>query len=141
MNKKLLLCLSTVALVTTLTGCSQVHFGRDAITIGTEKKTKPKVKPKQKNDQVAKKKKAATSSSKKPVKKTTKKVKKTKEKKPKTKKVVRTNWNTAKTKKLQAAVNKWSKPTGQIYRFYDGIHSIKTKKGYTYPQVEVRPKS
>jgi hypothetical protein len=51
MNKKLLLGLSAIMLATTLTGCSQVHFGRDAVTIGTEKKAKPKVE--HKKDQVA----------------------------------------------------------------------------------------
>ena len=79
MNKKLLLGLSAIMLATTLTGCSQVHFGRDAVTIGTEKKAKPEVE--HKKDQVAKKQKAASSSSKKSVKKTTKKVEKTKDKK------------------------------------------------------------
>lgn len=100
MNKKILLGLSAIMLATTLTGCSQVHFGRDAVTIGTEKKAKPKVE--HKKDQVAKKQKAASSSSKKSVKKTTKKVEKTKDKKAKdknkkkkskskTKKIVKTN--------------------------------------------------
>lgn len=66
MNKKLLLGLSAIMLTATLFGCSQVHFGRDAVTIGTEKKAKPKVE--HKKDQVAKKQKAASSSSKKPIK-------------------------------------------------------------------------
>lgn len=133
MNKKFLLVLPVIILAANLTGCSQVHFGRDAVTIGMEKKPKSKIK--QKNNQTAEKKKAATSSNKKIVKKVAKKVEKTKEKKPKAKKVVKTNWNTIKTRKLQAAVNKWSKPTGQVYRLYDGIHPIKTKKGYIYPQA------
>ena len=140
MNKKLLLGLSAIMLTTTLSGCSQVHFGRDAVTIGTPQKAKPKVEHKK----VAKKEKAATSSSKKSEMKTTKKVEKTKSKgknkkksktKSKTKKVVKTDWTVAKTKKLQAAVNNWSKATGQTYRFYDGVHPLKTKKGDTYPQA------
>ncbi len=76
MNKKLLLGLSAIMLATTLTGCSQVHFGRDAVTIGTEKKVKPKVE--HKKDQVAKKQKAASSSSKKSVKKLLRKLKRLK---------------------------------------------------------------
>ena len=76
MNKKLLLGLSAIMLATTLTGCSQVHFGRDAVTIGTEKKAKPKVD--HKKDQVAKKQKAASSSSKKSVKKLLRKLKRLK---------------------------------------------------------------
>lgn len=76
MNKKLLLGLSAIMLAITLTGCSQVHFGRDAVTIGTEKKAKPKVE--HKKDQVAKKQKAASSSSKKSVKKLLRKLKRLK---------------------------------------------------------------
>ena len=76
MNKKLLLGLSAIMLATTLTGCSQVHFGRDAVTIGTEKKAKPEVE--HKKDQVAKKQKAASSSSKKSVKKLLRKLKRLK---------------------------------------------------------------
>ena len=38
MNKKVLVGISTLFLMTTLTGCSQVHFGKDAVTIGSEKK-------------------------------------------------------------------------------------------------------
>lgn len=76
MNKKLLLGLSAIMLATTLTGCSQVHFGRDAVTIGTEKKAKPKVE--HKKDQVAKKQKAVSSSSKKSVKKLLRKLKRLK---------------------------------------------------------------
>ena len=76
MNKKLLLGLSAIMLATTLTGCSQVHFGRDAVTIGTEKKAKPKVE--HKKDQVAKKQKAASSSSKKSGKKLLRKLKRLK---------------------------------------------------------------
>ena len=137
MNKRILLGLSAIMLTATLSGCSQVHFGRDTVTIGSVKKAKPEVKHKTTKNQSA-----VSSSSKKPVKKTTKKVEKTKVKdenkkksKPKTKKVVKTNWNEAKNKKLQAAVNKWSRPSGQTYRFYDGIHPLKTKKGDTYPQA------
>lgn len=91
MNKKLLLGLSAIMLATTLTGCSQVHFGRDAVTIGTEKKAKPKVE--HKKDQVAKKQKAASSSSKKSVKKTTKKVEKTKTKDKNKKKPIKIGWS------------------------------------------------
>lgn len=79
MNKKLLLGFSAIMLTATLFGCSQVHFGRDAVTIGTEKKAKPKVE--HKKDQSTKKESAATSSSKKSV----KKVEKTKDKKAKDK--------------------------------------------------------
>lgn len=131
MYKKLLLGLSAVLLTTTLTGCSQVHFGRDAITIGENKKIQPKIE--HKNKQINSKKKAAASS-KKPVKKTIKKVKKIKNQK-EVKKVVKTSWNADKTKKLQTMMNKWSRPTGQVYRFYDGVHSLKTKNGDTYPRA------
>ena len=137
MNKRILLGLSTIMLTATLSGCSQVHFGRDAVTIGSVKKDNLEVKHKTTKNESA-----VSRSSKKSVKKTTKKVEKTKVKdenkkksKPKTKKVVKTNWNEAKNKKLKVAVNKWSRPSGQTYCFYDGIHPLKTKKGDTYLQA------
>ncbi|EEJ72251.1 DUF4767 domain-containing protein [Lactobacillus ultunensis] len=131
MDKKNLVGVSALLLTATLSGCSQVHFGRDAITIGakkTESKKKEAVKKQSSQKKVVPKKKTASA------KKTTKKVKKNKKVK-KTKKVVKTNWNKAKTNKLQIAVNKWSRAAGKRYRFYDGIHLLKTKKGATYPTV------
>lgn len=139
MNKKLLLGLSAIMLTATLFGCSQVHFGRDAVTIGTEKKAKPKVE--HKKDQSTKKESAATSSSKKSVKKTTKKVEKTKDKKVKDKnKKKKSKSKTKRQLKLTGIKPKLknascSKSSGQTYRFYDGIHPLKTKKGDTYPQA------
>ena len=47
MNKKILVGISMLFLMTTLTGCSQIHFGKDAVTIGNvkkEKSTKAKIK-------------------------------------------------------------------------------------------------
>jgi hypothetical protein len=47
MDKKILVGVSALLLTATLSGCSQVHFGRDAITIGakkTESKKKEAVK-------------------------------------------------------------------------------------------------
>lgn len=120
MNKKLLLGLSAIMLTATLFGCSQVHFGRDAVTIGTEKKAKPKVE--HKKDQSTKKESAATSSSKKSVKKTTKKVEKTKDKNKKKKSKSKTKRQLKLTgikPKLKNA--SCSKSSGQTYRFYDGI--------------------
>lgn len=131
MDKKILVGVSALLLTATSSGCSQVHFGRDAITIGakkTESKKKEAVKKQSSQKKVVPKKKTASA------KKTTKKVKKNKKVK-KTKKAVKTNWNKAKTNKLQIAVNKWSRAAGQRYRFYDGIHLLKTKKGATYPTV------
>lgn len=119
-------------LTSTLSGCSQVHFGRDAITIGSKKaKTQKKEQSKKQSSQkrvILKK----TVSKKKA--KLARKASKNKSKK-KTKKVVKTNWNKTKTNKLQVAVNKWSRATGQKYRFYDGTHPLKTKRGVTYPTV------
>ncbi|MES5185104.1 hypothetical protein [Lactobacillus crispatus] len=40
MNRKILIGLAAITLVTTLTGCSQVYFGKDAVTIGEVKKAK-----------------------------------------------------------------------------------------------------
>lgn len=101
--------------MTTLTGCSQIHFGKDAVTIGNvkkEKSTKAKIKK-------------AQSSSKKTA--------------PKKKKVVKkkivSKWDIKKTQKLQKAVNQWGKAIGQSYRFYDGKRTLKTKNGPTYPDV------
>ncbi|AYE61829.1 hypothetical protein BC335_1397 [Lactobacillus helveticus] len=81
--------------MTTLTGCSQIHFGKDAVTIGNvkkEKSTKAKIKK-------------AQSSSKKTA--------------PKKKKVVKkkivSKWDIKKTQKLQKAVNQWGKAIGQSY--------------------------
>lgn len=38
MNRKILIGLAAITLATTLTGCSQVYFGKDAVTIGEVKK-------------------------------------------------------------------------------------------------------
>lgn len=43
MNKRILLGLSVIMLTATLSGCSQVHFGRDAVTIGSVKKITQKL--------------------------------------------------------------------------------------------------
>ncbi|NRO44205.1 hypothetical protein IMAU30025_00920 [Lactobacillus helveticus] len=113
--------------MTTLTGCSQIHFGKDAVTIGNvkkEKSTKAKIKK-------------AQSSSKKtaPKKKKVVKKKATKKKVKVPKKKIVSKWDIKKTQKLQKAVNKWGKAIGQSYRFYDGKRTLKTKNGPTYPDV------
>lgn len=123
MNKKVLVGISTLFLMTTLTGCSQVHFGKDAVTIGSEKKESFQTKVKK-----------AQSSSKKTVPKKKKVVKKKNTNKVTKKKIVN-KWDTAKTQKLQKAVNQWGKAMGQNYRFYDGKRVLKTKNGPTYPDV------
>lgn len=123
MNKKVLVGISTLFLMTTLTGCSQVHFGKDAVTIGSEKKESSQTKVKK-----------AQSSSKKTVPKKKKVVKKKNTNKVTKKKIVN-KWDTAKTQKLQKAVNQWGKAMGQNYRFYDGKRVLKTKNGPTYPDV------
>lgn len=113
--------------MTTLTGCSQIHFGKDAVTIGyvkKEKSTKAKIKK-------------AQSSSKKtaPKKKKVVKKKATKKKVKVPKKKIVSKWDIKKTQKLQKAVNQWGKAIGQSYRFYDGKRTLKTKNGPTYPDV------
>lgn len=113
--------------MTTLTGCSQIHFGKDAVTIGNvkkEKSTKAKIKK-------------AQSSSKKtaPKKKKVVKKKATKKKVKVPKKKIVSKWDIKKTQKLQKAVNQWGKAIGQSYRFYDGKRTLKTKNGPTYPDV------
>ncbi|MBW8061210.1 DUF4767 domain-containing protein [Lactobacillus helveticus] len=113
--------------MTTLTGCSQIHFGKDAVTIGNvkkEKSTKAKIKK-------------AQSSSKKtaPKKKKVVKKKATKKKVKVPKKKIVSKWDIKKTQKLQKAVNQWGKAIGQSYRFYDGKRTLKTKNGPTYPNV------
>ncbi|AKG66621.1 DUF4767 domain-containing protein [Lactobacillus helveticus] len=113
--------------MTTLTGCSQIHFGKDAVTIGNvkkEKSTKAKIKK-------------AQSSSKKtaPKKKKVVKKKTTKKKVKVPKKKIVSKWDIKKTQKLQKAVNQWGKAIGQSYRFYDGKRTLKTKNGPTYPDV------
>lgn len=113
--------------MTTLTGCSQIHFGKDAVTIGNvkkEKSTKAKIKK-------------AQSSSKKtaPKKKKVVKKKATKKKVKIPKKKIVSKWDIKKTQKLQKAVNQWGKAIGQSYRFYDGKRTLKTKNGPTYPDV------
>ena len=123
MNKKVLVGISTLFLMTTLTGCSQVHFGKDAVTIGSEKKESFQTKVKK-----------AQSSSKKTVPKKKKVVKKKNTNKVTKKKIVN-KWDTAKAQKLQKAVNQWGKAMGQNYRFYDGKRVLKTKNGPTYPDV------
>lgn len=123
MNKKILISITTIALAATLSGCSQVHFGKDAVTIGEVKQTKKKA-------VVQKKAKVQSSSQKKIVSK-----KKAKPIKKKVKKPVATIWNTTKTAKLKTAVNNWGKKSGQTYQFYDGKKNLNTKKGATYPGV------
>lgn len=113
--------------MTTLTGCSQIHFGKDAVTIGNVKKekcTKAKIKK-------------AQSSSKKtaPKKKKVVKKKTTKKKVKVPKKKIVSKWDIKKTQKLQKAVNQWGKAIGQSYRFYDGKRTLNTKNGPTYPDV------
>ncbi|MCT0165120.1 DUF4767 domain-containing protein [Lactobacillus helveticus] len=113
--------------MTTLTGCSQIHFGKDAVTIGNvkkEKSTKAKIKK-------------AQSSSKKtaPKKKKVVKKKATKKKVKVPKKKIVSKWDIKKTQKLQKAVNQWGKAIGHSYRFYDGKRTLKTKNGPTYPDV------
>ena len=113
--------------MTTLTGCSQIHFGKDAVTIGNvkkEKSTKAKIKK-------------AQSSSKKtaPKKKKVVKKKATKKKVKVPKKKIVSKWDIKKTQKLQKAVNQWGKAIGQSYRFYDSKRTLKTKNGPTYPDV------
>lgn len=127
MNKKILVGISMLFLMTTLTGCSQIHFGKDAVTIGNvkkEKSTKAKIKK-------------AQSSSKKtaPKKKKVVKKKATKKKVKVPKKKIVSKWDIKKTQKLQKAVNQWGKAIGQSYRFYDGKRTLKTKNGPTYPDV------
>lgn len=64
------------------------------------------------------------------------KVKKSKKvSKPKKKVVKVAPWNQNKNKKLQKAVNKWGAKASQVYRYYDGAHSLKTKKGPIYPDI------
>ena len=127
MNRKIFVGIATVTLAVTLTGCSQVHFGKDAVTIGEVKQNKKTV-----NVKKAKSAKVQSSSSKKikPKKDSKKKIKENK--KNKTKKSAVVIWNTA---KLKTAVNNWGKKSGQTYQFYDGKKNLKTKKGATYPGV------
>lgn len=126
MNRKILIGLTAVILATTLTGCSQVHFGKDAVTIGEVKKAKKTTVAKKKT---------------KPVKKQfldKKQVKPKQKAKPdkrKDKEKATRIWDAAKTVKLKRKVNNWGKKSGQTYQFYDGKKSLKTKKGATYPKV------
>lgn len=130
MNRKIFVGITAVTLAVTLTGCSQVHFGKDAVTIGEVKQNKKTVSVKK-----AKSAKVQSSSSKKikPKKDSKKKIKGNK--KNKTKKSAVAIWNTAKTAKLKTAVNNWGKKSGQTYQFYDGKKNLKTKKGATYTGV------
>ena len=43
MNRKIFVGIAAVTLAVTLTGCSQVHFGKDAVTIGEVKQNKKTV--------------------------------------------------------------------------------------------------
>lgn len=115
MNKKILLATFLLAISTSLSGCSQVHFGRDAVTIGQVPKA-------QKAKRVVKKK-------------PKKQVKKSTPAKPKKTIAKKTAWEAKKTKKLQQVVNKWSLKSGQQYTFYQGKKALKTKKGPSYPAV------
>ena len=128
MNRKILVGVSTLLLTGALSGCSQVHFGKNAITVDSKKaepQKKGQVKKQSSQDKsVPKKKKAAK-----------KKVEKKDRDKKKTKKIVKTKWDKNKTKKLKVAVKKWSRTVEQNYRFYDGVHPLNTKNGSTYPAV------
>mgnify|MGYP003282246615 CR=1 FL=1 len=109
--KKIRIGATILLLTLALTGCSQIHFGKDAVTIGNIQKDKPKKSKKKKIKQVRK---------------TPKKIKKP---------VVEDFWNESKDKKLQKAVNNWGKAARQHYQFYDGTHLLKTKAGVTYPSA------
>lgn len=130
MNRKILVGITAIALTTTLTGCSQVHFCKNAVTIGEVKQNKEKTIIKEDKST-----KAQSSSSKKITLKKDSKKKIKQNKKNKAKKSVATIWNAAKTARLKAAVNNWGKKSGQTYQFYDGKKNLKTKKGATYPGV------
>lgn len=49
MNRKIFVGIAAVTLAVTLTGCSQVHFGKDAVTIGEVKQNKKTVNVKKLN--------------------------------------------------------------------------------------------
>lgn len=120
MNKKFLVGTVMMLMMTTLTGC-QVHFGRDAVTIGKVREVKQKQKKQSSSKKTVPKKKV---------------VKKDKQKaKPKKKNIKISVWNRTKTKKLQAAVIKWGRTAGQKYQMYDGKKQLSTKKGATYPDA------
>ena len=87
MNRKIFVGIAAVTLAVTLTGCSQVHFGKDAVTIGEVKQNKKTV-----NVKKAKSAKVQSSSSKKI------KPKKDSKKKIKENKKNRTNSPTGKAK-------------------------------------------
>lgn len=106
--KKIWTCIAIVLVTNFLAGCSQIHFDKDAITIGNEQKNVLK-----KN----KKKKVVHP--------------KIEKKKPKVKSV----WNKTKYQELQKIVNNWGRVKKQPYHFYDGVHSLKTKAGVTYPKA------
>lgn len=116
MNKNFRWGILVLILGISLSGCSQVHFGKDAVTIGEVKTVKKK--PTVKKPKPIKKVEAQSSSSKK------KSVKKT-----------TTKWDKKKTQKLQKMLNTWSKKSSQKYNFYNGQKALKTKKGATYPAV------
>lgn len=106
MNRKIFVGIAAVTLAVTLTGCSQVHFGKDAVTIGEVKQNKKTV-----NVKKAKSAKVQSSSS--------KKIKPKKDSK----------------KKIKENKKNRTKKSGQTYQFYDGKKNLKTKKGATYPGV------
>lgn len=147
MNKKFLAGTALLLLAGTLSGCS-VHFDKDGIRIGSAAKTE-KVKPhKNKNSKKqavqqsssSSSSEKASSSSSSSVKTNKKSVKKNKKKtdtnKKKTKKTVqKALWTKKKDKKLEKFIASWSESVSQIYKKYDGKHSLQNLAGTTYPNV------
>lgn len=117
MNKKFLVGVGMLFLMTVATGCSQVHFGKDAVTIGKQERATSAVKVKKtlSHDKKIRQKKV------------------TKKKIPK--KVVAAKWDVQKTQKLKRAINQWEKQMGQTYHFYTGKSAVKTKNGPIYPNA------
>lgn len=106
--KKIWTGIAIVLVTNLLAGCSQIHFSKDAITIGDEQKNVLKKNKK-------------------------KKVVHPKIEKKKTK--VKSVWNKTKYQELQKIVNNWGRVKKQHYHFYDGVHFLKTKAGVTYPKA------
>lgn len=150
MNKKFLAGTALLLLAGTLSGCS-VHFDKDGIRIGSVAKTE-KVKPhknknskkqavqqsssssskQEKSQSSVKTKKKKVDKKKKPKVTKAKKVKKTKKAK---KTVQATLWDKKKDKKLEKFIASWSESVSQIYKKYDGKHSLQNLAGTTYPNV------
>lgn len=148
MNKKFLVGTALVLIAGTLSGCS-IHFNKDGIRIGSEtkseevKSTQNKKAKKQAVKQSSTSSEKANSSSSSSVKANKKSVKKSKKKadtKPKktkkTKKTVqKVLWTKKKDKKLEKFIASWSDSVSQIYKKYDGKHSLQNIAGTTYPNV------